>query len=72
MNPAAGRGWEPGPATFWNVTSRGSGHPKSPQNGPWQGVSTTFGGTCPDQRKDQRTPLGVRAWGDEVGDVPPP
>ena len=33
-----------------------SGHPKTLRTGLGKGVSTTFGGTCPDQRKDQRTP----------------
>src|SRR5664280_1971087 len=29
VKPAAGRAGEPGSATLWNVTSRGSGHPKT-------------------------------------------
>jgi hypothetical protein len=35
--PASGRAGQPGWATFWNCTSRGSGHPKTPRNGPSQG-----------------------------------
>ena len=46
--------------------------PENPQNGLWQGVPTTFGGTWLDLRKDQRSPLGERAWGYESGDVPAP
>ena len=64
--------WGAGTRNVWNGTSGGSGHPKTLRTGPGKGVSTTFGGTCPDQRKDQRSPLGERAWGNEVGDVPGP
>lgn len=53
-------------------SARGFGHRKTLSTGLGKGVFATFGGTCPDLRKDQRTPWGVRAWGDEVGDVPPP
>ena len=70
---AARRGWRgAGAGNVWSVTSVGSGHRKTLRTGLDTGVSTTFGGTWPDLRKDQRTPLGVRAWGGEVGDVPAP
>jgi len=46
--------------------------PENPQTGLGKGVSTTFGGTWPDLCKDQRSPVGERAWGNEVGNVPAP
>ena len=64
--------WGAGTRNVWNDTSGESGHPRSLRTGLGKEVPTTFGGTWPDQRKDQRTPWGVRAWGNEVGDVPPP
>jgi hypothetical protein len=71
VKPPAGRAVEPGPATFGR-SSRGFAHRKMRSRALARAVATTFGGTCPDLRKGQRTPGGVRARGDEVGDVPTP
>lgn len=59
VKPAAGRGGEPGPATF-ERSSRGSGHPETLRAGLGKGVPTTFGGTSPRRAVGQGDDQGSR------------
>ena len=58
VRPAAGRGGEPGPATFWDVTCRGSGHPKPCERALAMGCAQLSGGRALTSAKTNAPPWG--------------